>query len=143
MEEPKESPDCVVATQPRFWLSPSTSHRGVPSPCTATFIPVRFWLSTVTLADVRTGTALGVICPELLSRNAAPPAAESKVSVSRFNPATVYGLVVTMWVPALKVTPEAELPQPVMESAPLPSAVFVLPLISTSIGLPSICSRFG
>jgi len=50
---------------------------------------------------------------------------------------------VSRWVPALSVIPWAELPQPVTERPPLPSAVAVVPLIWTSMGMPSMARRPG
>ncbi len=83
---------------------------------------------------------------------AAPPAAESKTSWSTFQPVHVAGLgaqfgpcpraVCTMWGPAGSVMPLASGPQGTTWSSPPLSACPVVPTTATSIGLPSMLSRF-
>jgi hypothetical protein len=129
VEAPKSTPDWVVATHPRLWLSPRTNQKGVPSPVTETLMPVRFWLSTFTDGEWAAGAGLAGISPVEVRGRGAPPAADAIVRESTFNPAVVAGLVVRMCVPALNLMPWAELPQPVIDRPPLDSAAAVVPLI--------------
>src|ERR1700690_4397206 len=136
VELPKSTPDWVVATHPRLWLSPRTNQKGVPSPVTETFMPVRFWLSTLTDGEWAAAGGVTGIRPVEVRGRGAPPAAEASVRESTFIPAVVYELVVRMCVPALSLMPFAELPQPVIDRPPLDSAVEEVPLMAMSMGLP-------
>src|SRR5271168_1157446 len=134
VEDPRWTPDSVVATQPRLWLSPRTSQKGLPSPDTATFMPVRFWLSTRTDGVAPAGAGFAGTTPVEVRGRGAPPAADARVRESTFNPAVEYGLVVSVCVPALSLMPSAELPHPVIERPPLARAVAELPLMAMSMG---------